>query len=237
MHNTPYFCHCEAAQQPWQSRNRNTFSDWIASSSMLLAMTGMVITILCTAGCSSDAGTKLAKQNAEQRFVLYSPNGEPLNGGILGHPSCETAMTTWFNRVDTNHDGFADKSEFMADAHVQFSLMDIDRNGYLVSEELERYRMPYRTDRTQKPIHHSLQGPQQRIHGKSDEVSASDLISQTNLIDPVMSADTNLDFKVTLAEFLAQSAKNFGDLDNQHSGRISRTDVLKLCSKDNKPSE
>ena len=76
-------------------------------------------------GCSSDSHKHHgAGQDAALSRMLYSPNGEPLNGGKLGRPTCQEAMSHWFDRVDTNHDGGINREEFMADAQTQFRRMD-----------------------------------------------------------------------------------------------------------------
>ncbi len=76
--------------------------------------------------------------------IIYSPTGDPLNGGPLGRPACPDALKKWFERADANHDGAVTLDEFLNDAKAQFQRMDIDKNGYLVSEELERFRIAYR---------------------------------------------------------------------------------------------
>ncbi|HUB94266.1 MAG TPA: EF-hand domain-containing protein, partial [Stellaceae bacterium] len=78
---------------------------------------------------------------------IFSPNGEPLSGGPLGDPSCKDAMQKWLARVDANHDGTIEVSEFMADARRQFSAMDLDKSGVLTPDILARYRAPYASAR------------------------------------------------------------------------------------------
>lgn len=189
---------------------------------MRIHLSLLMAALLLVVGCSSDSEAEKKKNSANH--IYYSPNAEPLNGGILGHPTCDEAIGGWFDRVDTNHDGFIDASEFIADAKAQFARMDIDHNGYLVSEELDRYRAPYRTDiKTDS----DLQKKTKKHGSKSDN-------DPLTLIDPVMSADTNLDFKVTPEEFGAQSHKNFNELDSEHTGRISKAQVMHLCDRSNK---
>ncbi len=140
--------------------------------------------------------------------LFYSPNGEPLNGGPLDHPSCETAMAGWFGRVDANHDGRIDRNEFLADARAQFARMDVEHFGYLTSEELDRYRAPYRKGTRMPPG-----------GGR----------------DPVMSADADLDFKVTPEEFMAQASETFNRLAGS-DGTIGRDTLPSLCKAQAAPS-
>src|ERR1700722_6318414 len=71
--------------------------------------------------------------------VLFSPNGEPLSGGPLGHPPCAEAIGRWFDRVDTNHDGAISLEEYLADACRQFAAMDLDHEGVVTPAELSQY--------------------------------------------------------------------------------------------------
>ena len=47
--------------------------------------------------------------------------------------------------------------------------------------------------------------------------------------DPVMSADVNLDNRVTLEEFQAQAARTFASLDRNRDGRLSKDEVEASC--------
>lgn len=144
--------------------------------------------------------------------ILYSPTGDPLNGGPLGRPTCAEAMKHWFDRVDKNHNSAVTLDEFLNDAKAQLQRMDIDRNGYLVSEELERFRMAYRDFPAEKKADHG-------------ENSSSGAGGISSVIDPVMSADTNLDYKVMPDEFLSYSRKTFANLDAAHNSQLSLAEV------------
>jgi Ca2+-binding EF-hand superfamily protein len=171
--------------------------------------------------------------------MIFSPNGEPLNGGPLGRPTCRDAMSHWFDRVDANHDGVISREEFMADAQTQFQRMDIDKNGYLLAEEVGRFRLPYEQ---QSDAGASAQGDQgsgsqqagrrQDRRGGSHGGKSGNSPSEANPADqpdPVMSAGTGGDFKVTPDEFLTQARNIFAEIDADHHGVLSRDDVLKTC--------
>ncbi len=54
-----------------------------------------------------------------------------------------------------------------------------------------------------------------------------------SVIDPVMSADTNLDYKVTPDEFIAYSRNKFKELDTDHTGKLSLLKVTAvMCGAD-----
>jgi hypothetical protein len=171
---------------------------------------------------------------------LFSPNGEPLNGGGLGNPPCAEAMEGWFKRVDANHDEGIDRPEFMADARVQFQRMDLDQDGFITADELARFRAAYAIERRQphpEPYpgqaaegdeagrRHSRHGPQTGSagpHPSSPRPGSGE--------DPVMSADVNLDFKVSLDEFLHQAEDVFSRLDANHDGVLDPSEAARKCS-------
>jgi len=155
-----------------------------------------------------------------QRGTLYSPNGEPLSGGRLGHPSCADALGRWFDRVDANHDGAIDLREFLADAARQFAAMDLDKDGVITPAELSQYRAPF----AEAP---QVQEEQPRRDERGRELRAP--APAVDRADPVMLADTGLRNRVTRAEFLALANRTFVALDASHDGRLTRDEAARSC--------
>jgi Ca2+-binding EF-hand superfamily protein len=191
-------------------------------------------------GCASSHHRQAPQDpNLGPTSMIYSPNGEPLNGGPLGRPKCDQALAVWFGRVDTDHNGGIDHGEFITDAAAQFTRMDIDHNGYLLPEELERYRLPYRQDAANEPSvspapdgdNATAQHRHSRRGMPTDENGASHTggSGPDRTPDPVMSADTNNDFKVTLQEYIAQADRKFAELDAHQTGAVSLDELLKTC--------
>lgn len=165
-------------------------------------------------------------KEAKLPSVLFSPNGEPLTGGPLGQPSCHEAMSRWFDRVDTNHDGAIDLKEYRADARRQFGVMDLDHSGVITPDELSRYRYPYAAPLA-AAAEKAAQAAARKSRYQNDEIRV--LPSGSDMPDPVMAADVDLRNQVTLPEFLAYASREFASLDKAGHGRLSRTDVLSLC--------
>jgi hypothetical protein len=175
-------------------------------------------------------------EKAVPAHLFFSPNGEPLNGGPLGWPSCGDAVRKWFARLDTNHDGTLSRAEFLADAKDKFAAMDIDHNGYLLPEELARYRLPYREDTAQlKKIpqakdsgaegnRNGENGEHKHKHGAETAEGFSDIAA-----DPVMAADTNLDNRVTFTEFSDHADRAFDALATDSKEALTPKDALGLC--------
>jgi hypothetical protein len=189
------------------------------------------------AGCGSHRHD--ADRSDRSTETIFSPNGEPLNGGPLGHPTCSDAMTGWFNRVDTNHDGTIDSSEFLADARRQFAVMDLDHDGEITPDELSAYRAPYdlglpqtaarEADTTGPTSHASRKGR----GGGNFGGSAPKVDLANDAADPVMAADVDLKFRVTLSAFLAYGQRQFAQLDARHDGHLTLAEIRQLCPKAN----
>ncbi len=148
-------------------------------------------------------------------IVLFSPNGEPLSGAEFGQPQCDDALERWFGRVDANHDGAIDRQEFLADARVQFGRMDLDHDGFITADELSTFRAAY------------LPTGRREGRDRRDAPGGATKALPSGVPDPVMSADANLDFKVSLAEFIALAEENFVRLDSDRNGRLGLDEIRK----------
>ena len=163
--------------------------------------------------------------------LVFSPNGEPLSGGPLGHPACEAALGGWMDRVDSNRDGVVERGEFLADAETQFARMDLDHDGFVTAAELSTYCFPYLAGEPAE----TEPGPAAAGDGRPANGArhrASRAVAHAlppDISDPVMSADTDLDFRVSRDEFLAQAGETFAKLDTARDGRVTRDAVLKTC--------
>jgi EF hand len=170
---------------------------------------------------------------------LYSPTGEPLNGGPLGQPSCTDALSAWYERVDTNHDGMVDRDEFLADGRRQFAVMDLDQDGVITPAELAMYRAPYESETAPPaadaaeaaPPSEDLSGRKRRHgadHGRQ-QAGGGGGGSANDQPDPVMAADVGFRNQVSLRDFMAYATRQFAALDVDHRGRLAKPDILSLC--------
>ena len=200
--------------------------------------------LLGMTACSSSKQNAVQKDKVQARYILhtsgailYSPNGEPLTGGVLGRSSCYEVASNWFDRVDTNHDKNIDRNEFLADSRIQFLRMDLDGDGAIYPSELLTFRGSF----IGTPKHTPSTAPEKDFAAEKDGIKArglipkydldkeSDRARQQDFSDPVMSADANLDFRVTLDEFTAQSQDVFKIIDQNHDGLLDRLEVLATC--------
>ena len=203
----------------------------------LLAL-GLALAVIAGAdGCSLRRRHHAADQ-AASAGKLYSPNGERLNGGPLGRPTCAAALTAWFERADANHDGVIDRDEFLADARRQFAVMDLDKDGIVTPSELAQYRAPYETDAAPAagapgPAPASDQSSERQRRRDGDHPGGSNLAvtegSGDERPDPVMAADVGFRNQVSLQDFIAYAGRQFAALDAAHQGRLAKADVLRVC--------
>ena len=190
--------------------------------------------------CSSHKDTA-AKAQEQARFmlhtsgpVLYSPNAEPMTGGVLGRATCFQALDEWFKRVDANRDGTIDRSEFMADARVQFLRLDLNGDGVIYPSELRDFRLsfkgtPKHNERPEAPDDYAAEKAKLKDRGIKQKYSDEETDKLQDFSDPVMSADRSLNFRVTMDEFLTQAADTFKDLDSDHTGSLDKARIFAAC--------
>ncbi|HEV2673731.1 MAG TPA: EF-hand domain-containing protein [Aliidongia sp.] len=105
--------------------------------------------VLSLAACNGDEAHK------PFTIAVTTPNGEPLATPPLqgfDSPGCPAILGTWFDRIDTRHDGVIDRAEFMADAEIQFNRMDLNHDGTITPGTLAQYRAGFEGHEPLKPL-------------------------------------------------------------------------------------
>ncbi|MBI3516117.1 MAG: hypothetical protein HY060_18960 [Proteobacteria bacterium] len=158
-----------------------------------------------------------------------SPLGEPLISATPG-TACDVALAQWFDRVDGNRDGMLDMAEFSAAAARWFALMDANGDGSVTPDELTTLRL-----KLVPPPPPPKRGSEEELAERRRERQGRGWFDgparrgPNEQPDPVMSADVNLDNRVTLDEFQAQAARTFAALDRNRDGRLSKDEVAASC--------
>jgi hypothetical protein len=109
-------------------------------------------------------------------------------------------------------------------------MVDENKDGTITPDELTQLRLRL-IPPAQRAIETRAENERQRMlarRGRRDLESGR--ASATDRPDPVMSADVNLDNRVTQEEFHAQAVRTFASLDRNRDGHLSRDEVAATCT-------
>lgn len=144
--------------------------------------------------------------------AFLSPMGEPFFGRQPG----EDGLAVWFAQADTNHDGVLTSDEMVADADRFFALLDVDKDGEIGPDEIERYETQILP---QVRIRSAMEDT--RFSGNGTAETDAGRYSLLQIPEPVISADANFNRGVSLDEFRQAAVSRFQLLDTTHSGRLT----------------
>ena len=205
---------------------------------MNLRLTVLAVALLATA-CVSDKPPPLTRG---QLALFISPAGEPFRGHATDP---QYPVTVWFARVDTDHDGAISPAEFDADAMAFFKVVDANHDGLIDAFELGDYEqkiapeiLPRIARLTARDIA-PLPGETAAQKRSNDFGSfsggrrggGSEFYGPTGEHEPIASADTDFDGKVSPAEMTAAAQRRFALLDKNHNGRLDRAEVMSPAEK------
>ena len=213
---------------------------------MKVAASAATLTLAVLAATTA-AGAEPPPTAAESQLPLgpslfISPSGQPFRSA----PDEPYPVARWFAGVDKNGDGKIDRAEFRADAGAFFKTLDKNGDGVIDGFEISDYEhdvVPeilgaYRSMDTggDGQRRHRPPGGERRGGGRkadSDSLLGSEVMggaSSYELIaepEPVAAADTDLDGRVTLADFLAAADRRFSRLDSKGLGYLTLADLPK----------
>ncbi|WP_114392472.1 hypothetical protein [Oleisolibacter albus] len=191
--------------------------------------------------CASDP--ERGPPHPRPMMMAISPAGERL--GLPGRPAAE-ALAAWFKAADANSDGRLDTAELQADAARFFKTLDADGDGAVNSRELEEARRQQRdalrrvaaappdgTLPEGAPVDDApgdrdgekADGSRPRGRGPGDAPGGVMGGGMGGGVDPVMSADRNLDFRVTLIEMQQDVLRRMQEMDGNQDGSVDLAEV------------
>lgn len=160
--------------------------------------------------------------------IFISPMGEPFHTDVG-----VSAAEQWFRGADANHDDRITPQEFAADAERFFKTLDVDGDGMIGPDEIERYETQV--------------APEIRVLSTYGDASLAKTDDDGNVTDPpyptrlgagrfgfldapepVVTADTNFDRAISRQEFQATALRRFKLLDANGDGVLTRDELPKL---------
>lgn len=201
---------------------------WARGDGLQLRRAALVGTVILGAAALGACGGGRDRAERGPPPPPISPNGEPLLAGAAG-TSCEAALGQWFDAADLNHDGALDAAEFLADAMRWFAVMDLNHDGAVTPDELTTLRLKLMPPAAPPARGSAEERAERGGRGGFLGFGESSPRRSNERPDPVMSADVNLDNRVTAEEFRAQAERVFAGLDRNHDGRLTKDEVMIGC--------
>lgn len=205
----------------------------------------LLLSIALAASQPASPAAQHARQHGSER-IFISPMGEPFRASAPG----DDPLVDWFSRADTNHDGSLSLLEFANDGARFFRTLDTDHDGKIGFDEIHRYEWVVAPEiqvgwspRIRRAGKNFDAGPRSgtRAESAGDDGPAPDdplmglegagRFGLLNIPEPVTAADTNLDHKVTAAEFTAAESRRFELLDTNHDRRLDLGELEALRPK------
>ena len=182
-------------------------------------------TMLPACATKSDRPETAGSPPAMARLFI-SPMGEPFRRSADG----KAPINVWFSQADKNGDKRLSKAEFLADADAFFDKLDADKDGKVVSPEVTAMQAKLAPEEIEAyGTLEDLVGVEESL--RREQIAANDALTESerkgalarpygaqafglmNIIEPVMSADIDVNRRVTREEFRETAEKRFDRLD------------------------
>ena len=193
-------------------------------------------------GAAFGQGRGDRERGAPRLNIFISPSGEPFHAS----PGVGNPVDAWFAQADADHDGAITLQEFKADAEVFFHKLDTNHDGVIDGFEVSDYEQKIAPEILPRigrltfddipPLPDTGAGEHDRKNterenskprpkGREGGAGGASTYMLMNEPEPVASADTDFDGKVTLTEALAAARRRFDELDVKHDGRLTRVEL------------
>ncbi|WP_308516920.1 hypothetical protein [Sphingomonas flavescens] len=180
-------------------------------------------------GLAAQAAAPVAQPAPARRWTrtFISPMGEPFRQKTRG----DDMLAAWFQQADTNHDGRLTLAEMQQDAERFHALLDTNRDGEIDPDEVSHYETAIAPEVISGSSFGMMEGagPEgYRRHKPKFLQSTSNNPQQgagrfglLDLPEPVVSADSNFNRGVSIAEFRQAASQRFLALDLDHRGYLT----------------
>ena len=171
--------------------------------------------------------------------LFITPAGKPYRAG----PEQPYPVATWFAAADANHDGRLTLEEFRADASSFFDELDTNHDGVIDGFEVQHYERDVapeinpQIDRlmfgegmdlnlgkggeASPKIGEGARGSRRGAEAGDQRPEGAGLFGLLNEPEPVAAADTAFNSHITRDEFLAVASSRFETLDKKHVGYLT----------------
>ncbi|PWR25175.1 hypothetical protein [Zavarzinia aquatilis] len=166
--------------------------------------------------------------------------GRPLSDG--GQADCPALLGAWLSTADADRDGSLSLAEALADADRLLAEIDTNRDGFATPIEIEAWRERVAPDAyADRRLKRQPGGSQDdaaptggKHRGGSPEDEGGRAAGRLDSglrgqPDPIMAADTGLDFRVDKGELEARVKSRFDRLDTDRGGSLSAEELFGFC--------
>lgn len=160
------------------------------------------------------------------RRLFISPMGEPFRSSSRD----DDTLADWFEQADKNHDGRLTIEEMQQDAERFFAILDVNHDGEIDPDEVAHYENVVAPE-VRTGEHYSLAAIDGGgrtpgfFRGGDDTHQGAGRYGLLDLPEPVVSADSDFNRGVSLAEFRQAAVQRFLALDLDHHGYLTLAGV------------
>lgn len=156
--------------------------------------------------------------------MFISPMGEPFRQSGRD----DDTLADWFGGADRNHDGKLTIEEMQADSERFFAALDTNHDGEIDPDEITHYEQVVAPEVISGGSFGLMEGGEPGArHRKAGFVRSNDThqgagrFGLLDLPEPVVSADSNFNRGISLAEFRQAATQRFIALDLDHHGYLT----------------
>ncbi|HEX8839700.1 MAG TPA: hypothetical protein VF750_04440 [Sphingomicrobium sp.] len=175
------------------------------------------------------------------RRLFFSPMGEPFRAKARD----DNTLADWFAQADANRDARITIDEMQGDASRFFAVLDVNKDGEIDPDEITRYENEIAPE-VRSGEHFALaldgsdanagaergsrrRGPRPGLfRGAEDVHQGAGRYGLLDLPEPVVSADSDFNRGVSLAEFRRAAQQRFLALDLDHHGYLTLAELERI---------